>query len=442
MTASECAQRLLNARKQPHAPPSGCIWPPLCMKPSCSLMGTAVCSKACDHSMLHADWRCSWEEVAPSPGLFRRAQGSCIPAEITVQLPQASRIWWKAANGLHTACRRCRRRCLLVAHDPPPPLPSFTQGTIGLQLHSSARVWEMYSAAPDGTPSYVCTCRGTQLPGQQLWVLEHTWAQAWLVPPVVRLRLFSLVDRDELRLASLQLLPAPQLQSSAAPAGPAASSGGAVSGAEWAELWEASNGGAAAAVQLPPAPSAAAHGAPTAAAPAAASAATVAAAAAAAPPAAAAAAGGSQIDEVRQMLSRLVVEEAGRRQGDGQAADPKRALMVSLANAVLRQPAAPAAQQLPNEPASAQAGLQQQQQPQAPSLLQQAAPLLDEWRRRQQQQERQQQQMAEALGLLERRVAAVESLCHEMHGMLRQLVAQQQRTKQPMRAGVAGLGMM
>ncbi|PRW57989.1 hypothetical protein C2E21_3468 [Chlorella sorokiniana] len=172
------------------------------------------------------------------------------------------------------------------------------------------------------------------------------------------------------------------------------------------------------------------------------------------------------MDEVRQMLSRLAVEEPSS-SGSG-AADPKRALMVSLANAVLRQPAAPAA------PAAGQ-----QQQPQeAPSLLQQAAPLLDEWRQQQRQQERQQQQMgealgrleqqqerqqqqlagalsrleqqqerqqrqtAEALGRLEQRVAAVESMCHDMHSMLRQLVAQQQRTKQPMLAGVSGLGVI
>lgn len=178
------------------------------------------------------------------------------------------------------------------------------------------------------------------------------------------------------------------------------------------------------------------------------------------------------MDEVRQMLSELAVQEA--RSGGSAAADPKRALMVSLANAVLRQPAPPTASQQPQ---------------QQPALLQQAFPLPDEWRQQQQQvaealasleqrQERQQQQVAEALGQqqqwqqqqhrqmaealsrleqrqerqhrqtveavhrLEQRVAAVESLCHDMHGMLRQLVAQQQRAKQPMMAGITGLGVM
>ena len=170
------------------------------------------------------------------------------------------------------------------------------------------------------------------------------------------------------------------------------------------------------------------------------------------------------MDAVRHMLSELAVQEASS--GGGAGADPKRALVVSLANAVLRQPAPLPASQQPQ---------------QQPSLLQQAGPMLDEWRQQQQRQEQQHQQLVEALaglgqrqerqqqqhrqmaeafsrleqrqerqhrqmveavGRLEQRVAAVESLCHEMHGMLRQLVAQQQRAKQPMMAGITGLGVM
>ena len=359
---------------------------------------------------------------------------------------------------------RCRQ--------PLPPLlpPSCPQGTIGLQLHSTARVCELYSVAPGGEASYVSTCRGAQLPGQQLWVLEHTWPQAWLVPPVVRLRLFSLLDRDELQMTNLQLLPAAELQAGAAATAAApASNGAAASGADWEALWDASSG-VPAAVQ--PSPTAAAAAASQVTSPAAAGARG---AAHAAPPAAgptAAAAGGSQLDEVRQMLSRLATEEASS--SGSAAADPKRALMVSLANAVLRQPAAPPtslqqqqAAPLMDEWRQQQKQQQQQQQQMGEALgrleqqeerrqqqLDQALARLEQQQERQQQQvagalsrleqqqERQQRQVAEALGRLEQRVAAVESLCHEMHAMLRQLVAQQHRTKQPMRAGVSGLGIM
>ena len=284
------------------------------------------------------------------------------------------------------------------------------QGTGGLRLVSSARICELYSLA-DGSsePSYAGSLRGTphpQLPlppvedqplpshlseapqpaqgdpqaqGGQLWLVEHRW-RAGQAPHTIVARLLSLADRDCLQLHSLQLLPAVE----------AALDGGASAAGRAAEEAGAGEAGAVPRPALAPA----------------------------------AAGTGSQLDEVRSMLTRLTAEEGGSSGsggGSGAAPDPKRALMAAIAKSVLRQP--PAQQRRP-EPeqllrqgsaaaeAAAPAAAQAAAEAAAAGAAAVAAGPGDP----------SQHPVAVALVGLQARVAGLEAVCGEMHGMLQQLL--------------------
>lgn len=302
-------------------------------------------------------------------------------------------------------CSRCRLPLPPPLQVPPPdtPRPLPMQGAIGLQLVSSARIAEVYALQAGGDRSYVCSLRGTLATSEQqheqrggepqpqqpqLWSIEHRWQPPQRVGALV-LRLLSLAERDTLHLASLDQLPP-----SCSAAAPTA-----------AEERAAALGGPAAAI--PGAgPSAGLDDG---------------------------ASGGSQMDEIRGLLSQLVAGDGGNSSGSpsaagpaaAPAADPKRSLMAAIARSVLQQ-APPSASR---QPAQA-AGIAAAQQGQRPSRGRQ--PLEGQPQNQQDGQEEQQWQAPQggeaeaALRRLEGRVAALEGLCREMHGMLRQLLAAQQ----------------
>ena len=412
----------------------------------------------------------SWrqDDSAPvaktSPTCYRRPTGSSERCELTVPLPPVSAacISAPAALDLALALRMalspplatnnagaiflCRCRVLTGTYCFPPAVVALQGASGGVRLVSSARTVEVYSCLPGQAPSYLCSLRGKQhaaptseaaaaaaaaehslaaeaaaaAAAPTAWAVEHRWA-AHAAPPALTLRLLSLVDRDTLHLHALQLVPPDSASDGTAAGQPACSvANGSVEEADAAEAsCTALAGGTAAA----------------------------AAAAAAAPapaPAPAPAAGGSQLDDVRAMLARLATEEAGdggssSSSGRGPPPDPRRALMAGIAKSVLRQAAAQqqatvqqtaiqqaAVQQAAIQQAAVQqAAIQQQQQQQQ----QQADTSAARWAPPAQHQpppahQHQQQEAATAaLQRLEGRVAALESLCGEMHGMLRLLVA-------------------
>ncbi|KAL4446832.1 hypothetical protein ABPG77_008076 [Micractinium sp. CCAP 211/92] len=228
-----------------------------------------------------------------------------------------------------------------------------------------------------------------------LWSIEHRWQRPKHAGVLV-LRLLSLAERDTLRLASLNKLPPPCNDAAPFTLG---------------ETTEDSGGPAA-----PGAATEAAAGLED------------------------AAGAGSQMDEIRGLLRGLTAGDGSDGNGSAPpasgaaaaAADPKRSLMAAIARSVLQQPSASASRQAAQ--AAVLAAPQQRQwlsegPAQHGAHMQQQLGGDEEGEEPRQQPPRQQQphqqEVAAALQRLEGRVATLERLCHEMHGMLRQLVATQ-----------------
>ena len=255
---------------------------------------------------------------------------------------------------------------LLPPLSPQPPQQDQTQRQQHDQLHSWQQQQQQQSEGPQPAAG------GPLVPGGQLWQVEQQW-RAGQPPHTIVLRLLSLADRDRLQLHSLQLLPsrAGALHGGASAAGTAAG--------------EADAGEAGAAPQ--PAPEAAGAG--------------------------------SQLDEVRSMLSSMLTAEgsnggSGGSSGGGSSAapDPRRALMAAIAKSVLRQaPQQHRASALGQLVQQGPSGGEAETSATAEAAPASAAPA-----------DPSQHQVATALAALSQRVAGLEAVCGEMHGMLQQLL--------------------